>query len=240
MATKAFRVDWYPRESFMDFAMLHAEEIGVLMQIINLIYSKNGPINNDPKHIGKSCGLTQKKCERIIHRLIQKGHLKEIHPDKLYNKRCDIELKDWKERVEKYSKNGQKGAEKRWQTQENQIVSDGQAIFDSMASTSTNNQYIINTGTGTADRSAWQEGGDLSRFGQKAVTEPSPSKLFNIEDYLDDEDRRRAREAAPLWDQQLLIRTYNNWINGGNRPIPDKPALAYIGWCKKYTKGKPP
>ncbi|MCG8345029.1 MAG: hypothetical protein MI685_07710 [Chlorobiales bacterium] len=51
MSVKTFRVDWYPAAAHYDFSRLEAEEIAVLMQIINAIYIENGPIDNDPDHI---------------------------------------------------------------------------------------------------------------------------------------------------------------------------------------------
>lgn len=241
MESKAFRIDWYPRDSFMDFCTLQAEEIGVLMQVVNLIYSYNGAVMNDPKHIGKSCGITQKKCERIIHRLILKGHLFEIKPGLLHKNRCIFELKALEKRRKNNSKNGENGADARWGKQRNQRDKNGSAIPVEIASTSTNQSPSKNTYTNTICGSARQGGEDLLRFGQKASPSPNRNKNFDIEPYLSDKDRRLAKEAAPGWDQQELMRTYNEWHNGEEgKPIPDKPARAYVAWCASFTKGKKP
>lgn len=63
---------------------------------------------------------------------------------------------------------------------------------------------------------------------------------FDIEDYLDDKSRAWAKENSPGWDQQYLIKHYNLMVNNGQFDIPDKPGPAFAGWCKSFTKGKPP
>lgn len=69
-------------------------------------------------------------------------------------------------------------------------------------------------------------------------------KAFSIDLYLKDADRSKAREAAPQWDQQLLMREYDQRVNVGVDGVkfdrPKAPAPAYIGWCAKFTKGNPP
>lgn len=79
--------------------------------------------------------------------------------------------------------------------------------------------------------------------------QPSPKKSgvfkngngkeeFRIDNYLTDNDRTEARIAAPQWDQQYLMPVYDSGVI--QRGIPKHPGKAYIAWCAKYTKGKPP
>lgn len=65
-------------------------------------------------------------------------------------------------------------------------------------------------------------------------------RRFDIDHLLSDNDRDKARDAVlPYgWDLHELIREYNDGVNNGRRDPPDKPGIAFIGWCKKYTKGK--
>lgn len=211
MNDKAFRVDWYARDSFMDFAQLKADEIGVLMQIINLIYSHNGPIDNDPKFIGKICGIRAAKCKTIVSALILKDHIFITPEGKIFKRRCERALLAIEERREKSSKSGKKGAEIKWGIQEKQYDDNSGAIKEGMASTSTYKSTNKNTST----------------------------LPYDIDRYLTDKARQEAREAAPGWDQQHLMRVYNEWINDG-REIPSNPNKAYPSWCRSYTGGKPP
>jgi uncharacterized protein YdaU (DUF1376 family) len=63
-------------------------------------------------------------------------------------------------------------------------------------------------------------------------------KRFDIALHLDDRALGRAKAKAPGWDIYFLMRTYNEGVSG--RGIPDNPAGAFIAWCAKYTKGRPP
>lgn len=61
---------------------------------------------------------------------------------------------------------------------------------------------------------------------------------FDIRKYLNDSALEAAKKNAPGWDIYYLINTYNEGVKG--RGIPDKPAGAFIAWCAKYSKLKPP
>lgn len=61
---------------------------------------------------------------------------------------------------------------------------------------------------------------------------------FEIGDWLTPEGLAEAREAAPGWDMHHLRERYNAWVRG--QTIPRNPEKAFIGWIKKFTKGKPP
>ena len=49
---------------------------------------------------------------------------------------------------------------------------------------------------------------------------------------------QKVREVAPGWDKYYLAATYRAWMQG--KPHPNKPDAAFLGWCKKFTKGKRP
>lgn len=44
---------------------------------------------------------------------------------------------------------------------------------------------------------------------------------------------------APGWDKYHLEAVYRKWVKGLDEP-PRNPELAFLGWVKKFTKGKPP
>jgi hypothetical protein len=65
---------------------------------------------------------------------------------------------------------------------------------------------------------------------------PKPAALprpYVSEDALD-----KLGAIAPRWDRQFLLATYMSWIEG-NEP-PRDIDQAFLGWAKKFTKGKPP
>lgn len=47
----------------------------------------------------------------------------------------------------------------------------------------------------------------------------------------------RVREVAPGWDKYYLAARYTEWMK--DKAHPQKPDAAFLGWCKKFTKGKP-
>ena len=44
---------------------------------------------------------------------------------------------------------------------------------------------------------------------------------------------------APGWDKHFLLTTYKNWVAGLGE-TPRNPDAAFLGWVKKFTKGKRP
>ncbi|HEY8247254.1 MAG TPA: hypothetical protein VIG38_08245 [Hyphomicrobium sp.] len=53
------------------------------------------------------------------------------------------------------------------------------------------------------------------------------------EDALD-----QVRAVAPGWDRQFLAARYRAWMKG--KAHPRNPDAAFLGWVKKFTKGKAP
>lgn len=61
---------------------------------------------------------------------------------------------------------------------------------------------------------------------------PAP-RTWVSEDALD-----KVRTAAPGWDRQWLLARYQEWTKG--KPTPANIDAAFLGWAKKFTKGKGP
>ena len=66
-----------------------------------------------------------------------------------------------------------------------------------------------------------------------AAVKPAASRSWVSEDALD-----RVRDAAPGWDRQWLLAKYQEWSKG--KPTPANIDAAFLGWAKKFTKGKRP
>ena len=62
---------------------------------------------------------------------------------------------------------------------------------------------------------------------------PSAARSWVSEDALD-----RVRKVAPGWDRQWLLSRYQEWTKG--KPTPANIDAAFLGWAKKFTKGKRP
>jgi hypothetical protein len=74
-----------------------------------------------------------------------------------------------------------------------------------------------------------------THMADKAPAVPRPAQVarFITEDALD-----RVRQVAPGWDRQWLLARYREWTAG--KPEPENPDAAFIGWVKRFTKGKQP
>jgi len=142
MTTKTFWIPLYPRDALIDFSELKADEIGVFIQIMLLIYIHLGPIKNDPKHIGKLSNIQKTKCERIINRLIHKEKIYINYDGKISQKRCEKELDLVANKRKIKSKNDQKDSEIRWDNKQNQEVENGKAKIIEMANSKTRNNKI--------------------------------------------------------------------------------------------------
>ena len=121
MGKKVIHVDWYPHDALIDLSIFKSEEIAVLIQVINLIYTRQGPIKNDPAWIsGFVLDVGSTKCRRIIKTLIDKGCLYEDPGGFLQHKRCKKELDAAKNRMKIASESGKKGNEIRHGNKQNQ------------------------------------------------------------------------------------------------------------------------
>jgi hypothetical protein len=136
--TKIFRIDYYPNQAYLDFTRLEADQIGVLMQIINLIYMNQGPIENDPKWISKSISnLGPTKCARIIEFLLENDHIYLTDEGKISKRMNEKQLKNVQERREILSNSGRTAANQRWENEQNQQHKNAGRINRKMPSTST-------------------------------------------------------------------------------------------------------
>jgi len=140
--SKIFRVSWYPNQAYLDFSQLTPDEIGVLMQIVNLIYMKQGPIDYDAKWISRSfVDAGTAKINRIIKKLIEKDCIQEIVLDKkrskITQKMSEIQLETVRNSRETHSKLGQKGGRAKAKNQQNQPHNSKNGLASTSVSIST-------------------------------------------------------------------------------------------------------
>lgn len=148
-------------EAFADFCELQAEEIGVLMQIINMGYiNQRGPVEENINHLAKCCCIRPSKCQRIVDRLVHKSRIKiEDIDGKRYwvQKRTANEVKNIQEWKENESKRNRNCVVSRHEKERKQRLSvTGRSII--------NNKLLFNNNPPTP----LQDGG-LSQFGAEAV-----------------------------------------------------------------------
>ncbi len=235
---KSFHFRWIPTETFFEFSQLKSDEIGVLVQVINLIMINNGAIRLDYEHIGRSCNNQRAKVERVINKLINKGFLSINKEGKLEHESTLEQIKEVQNKREEASKNGKKGAEIRHGIVKNQDINNSQAKVNDLANTSTSSIQETKPNTSVGEGSAWQEA-DVDSS-EPIIQTSFYCRHYNVELWISDSDRKKAKEAAPGHDLYGLMQCYNEWINSYKLEHPRHHGVAFIQWCKKYTKGKPP
>lgn len=233
MSEKIFRVDYYPSQAYLDFSNMSAEEVAVTIQISNLIYMRQGPIDYDVKWIARSFkDIGPAKCQKIILQLLQSGDLFLTEDGQISKKMCEKQLQHVRDRTKIAASHGAKGAETRWGNKQNQDDKNSYPIPPRIASTSTN------ISTSKEDPPLPPNGSQPAHRGtgvSKSVGEVD-GQPFRIEHYLTDADREAARKAAPGWDLHPLFAKYDEGV--AKRGTPRYPAKAFLGWLPKYTKGK--
>jgi uncharacterized protein YdaU (DUF1376 family) len=63
---RLFRIDFYPQDWLVKTGGLTAEQCGVYIQIIALIYATRGPIQNDPHRIAGLLRCSSRLARRVI------------------------------------------------------------------------------------------------------------------------------------------------------------------------------
>lgn len=68
---------------------------------------------------------------------------------------------------------------------------------------------------------------------------PSTPTIFNADRLVSQDALDQVREVAPGWDKYFLEAAYKQFVTGLGE-MPRNPDRAFLGWAKKFTKGKPP
>ena len=114
---RLFRIDFYPQDWIIDTSRLSLEERGLYIQIVCLIYSNRGEIDNNPAWIAGASGCSTCKATALIRRLAELGFV-QLNGSKITQKRCENELKTKREHLENSAKGGRKTYEKAAQSKQ--------------------------------------------------------------------------------------------------------------------------
>lgn len=76
-----------------------------------------------------------------------------------------------------------------------------------------------------------------SKSGAAAAGAPKPAELPRAP-LISEDALAQVRSVAPGWDKYFLAARYTEWMKG--REHPAHPDAAFLGWVKRFTKGKPP
>lgn len=105
---------WYPRypaDFIAGTLALTLEEKGAYSIVLDLIYDRGGPIDDDPAWLARVCGCSTRRWKTIRLRLIEFGKI-TAENGRITNKRAEKQIEKRAKEARKLSENGAKGAEK--------------------------------------------------------------------------------------------------------------------------------
>ncbi len=109
----------YPADALNGMQDLSCEEKGAYNTVLDLIYMRGGPIEDDPQYIARRCGCSTRRWNQLRQRLIDLGKLVLTDTGRLSNPRSERQIRAEAREAEAFQANGHKGAEKKRENSEN-------------------------------------------------------------------------------------------------------------------------
>lgn len=230
---RLFRIDFYPQDWLIDTSRLTPDERGVFIQIVCLIYSNRGPIESDPNWIAGVCGCSSRMAKNLVDNLVDKSFLQVTSDLRITQKRAEKELELARVRHENSAKGGRNKAEKDAQSN-NPNPLDSSDAPPSLAAPSQPHPISPIKALSPVPVTARDGAGASKDFSGGA------ERRFSIESLLSDDARSKAKEASRALNRDFftLCQTYDEGVNSGSRPAPDKPSAAFLKWIPAYTKNE--
>lgn len=213
-SAKLFKT-WVPYDyhsALLEYAELGAEPAFVLLQARHLILAKSGPIPFDGKHIGRFCGMSEKKCTRFLNILIEKGYLCLTSDGKINCDLCQQMIEDVSIKREKFVKAGQKSAEMRKENSQNQLDNSNNVHSDDKLDT-------------------YKQNKNIKKIDKRIALPPDPS--FDVEKHLTDQVRASIKRDLDGLDFQYVVKIFNEEVRTGKHPMPTNPAGAFTFYCRR-------
>lgn len=102
----------YPADFIAGTLALSLEEKGAFSIVLDLIYDRGGPIQDDSAWIARACGCSVRKWNQIREKLISENKIYAADGF-ISNRRADKNVENERKTADKLSENGAKGAEKK-------------------------------------------------------------------------------------------------------------------------------
>lgn len=165
----------------------------------------------------------------------------EIDGDVLLHAFCEEQIKSQRKNSTKRTKAAKKAAASRWENKRNRKMPnacDSDAIaMRKNATGQDNTRKDIITPQPPFD------GGPLFSESGKVNEDSDGSHQwlnFDIEKYMNDDARQKARIKAPGWDLHFLMERFNTDVRENRKQAPERPIGAFLFFCERYTNGEPP
>lgn len=250
MVDKAFRVDFYPADSFVELMALgDADAVYVLLQVRNLILQRNGPIPNDPARIGATCKMTPAKCGRVMALLLsQKNPAREsvgkpvdnylyfTEDGQIFCGFCQDSLTAWAKRRRKSQEDQQKSVAARIENKQKQELENCHPKIAELPvpyHTSTKESKNIKPiPVLAAPREGAMQGGRSIGGIVNDLLGVARSVGFNIADFLTFHELRMIEQYCPGCARDQIINTFNSWVKEEKIKV-ENPKGLFVDWLKK-------
>lgn len=249
---KDYWYPWKPNKFKGDTMHLTALQDGIYRRLIDHYMETKEPLPDSDIALARVAGVTvdefvdNSKIIRAFFIADDKGRLK--------NKECDKNLKKEKQMSKSYAERGKKGGkakalkDKETQGLEHESRSNSQAIAKQPSCLNVpqdktgQDRTIDNKPKVDSDSQFKKKTQEEKKINTRSPRPPGwgGNKPFKIEPMLLGDDILRARQGAPGWDIYFLMREFDSRVNSGTFNRPEKAGKAFVGWCKSFTKGKPP
>lgn len=227
---RLFRFDMYPHDWLIDTASIDAEECGVYIQIVMLIYAKRSSIPNDPSEIARRLrGLSTRRCRTLVDNLLKSGFLTLTSDGELTQKRAESELVSKLAHLERSSNGGVARA-----------LNAGQSIRNNKLALSGREKPLITPSPSPSPTAKDPERIPLvdnsnSGSGRDSIENGNSGRAPEISDKA----IASARKNAPGWDMQVLINRWWNYASTHAEPVKN-PDASFQSWVKRNIQGKRP
>jgi len=230
MKNKDYWYPWYPVKFQRKTIALNREQRHAYRDLIDWYMQTGEALPDSEAALANITGLSL-DAWRLCAPLILPFFNKEVD-GLLHNQACDKILSDQMQRTAALSairsESGKAGANARWNGKD--MAKDSKPMANAWQNMPTPHHttphHIKPTLIPLPASDAVDKSSGFLNNGIKWVFEPT------------DETLEALIEKAPRWDRQYLVRTYQAFSQ--KRPRPDHPQAAFLGWVKRFTKGKPP
>jgi uncharacterized protein YdaU (DUF1376 family) len=214
----------FPEDWLVDTRKLTLEQRGAYFDVLCLLYARDGKLYDDDVELAHKLRVHWRTWRSIKGTLVDGGFL-SVNKGLLKNRRAHKVLRERAEMLQKVSKTASEREQKRRRIAGNtdKLGIDVAAPCQGAASLVAQDPPI--------SKIQIQEKEDIISLSDKRET-PATVHRFVSEAALD-----RVRSVAPGWDRQMLLRRFLDWPESKSARDMD---AAFLGWAKKYTKGKAP
>lgn len=226
MSTTDIWMPLFVGDYIRDTMHLSTEEHGAYLLLIMHYWVTGGAIEDDDTFIATVARIKPSRVSKKTIATVRRFF--ESKNGYLHHHRIDEELRKSAENKDKQRKKTEAATAARRNVTKNvtkNVTIDVTSTPSPSPSPNSNKQTSYTAARGAVDKPVYNSGSFYKNE-------------FDIKKFFDDTCLHMARQAADGWDVYYLAEIFNENVHNGKLDIPNHPAKAFAGWCKKYTTNK--